>query len=92
LTSGVNLCQTKKAEKGKVEVEQAGFQVQFDTTVSELKQLSRSLDDLHAQCDFALKNFDLRQETRDEEIGALKQSIAILGGSSFGAFLSNLGR
>jgi hypothetical protein len=82
----------KKAEKGKVEVEQAGFQVQFDTTVSELKQLSRSLDDLHAQCDFALKNFDLRQETRDEEIGALKQSIAILGGSSFGAFLSNLGR
>jgi hypothetical protein len=82
----------KKAEKGKVEVEQAGFQVQLDTAVSELKQLSRSLDDLHAQCDFALKNFDLRQETRDEEIGALKQSIAILGGSSFGAFLSNLGR
>jgi len=82
----------KKAEKGKAEVEKAGFQVQFDTQVSELKQLSRSLDDLHAQCDFALKNFDLRQETRDEEIGALKQSIAILGGSSFGAFLSNLGR
>lgn len=82
----------KKAEKGKVEVERAGYQVQYDTTVSELKQLSRSLDDLHAQCDFALKNFDLRQETRDEEIGALKQSIAILGGSSFGAFLANLGR
>jgi chromosome segregation ATPase len=82
----------KKAEKGKVEVENAGYQVQFDTVVSELKQLGRSRDDLHAQCDFALKNFDLRQATRDEEIGALKQSIAILGGSSFGAFLSNLGR
>jgi len=82
----------KKEEKAKSEVEKAGYQVQYDTTVSELKQLSRSADDLHSQCDFALKNFELRQATRDEEIGALKQSIAILGGSSFGAFLSNLGR
>jgi len=82
----------KKEAKAKGEVEKAGFDLQLDTAVTELKQLSKANDDLHAQCDFALKNFELRQATRDEEIGALKQSIAILGGSSFGAFLENLGR
>ena len=37
--------------------------------------------DLHSGCDFVLKNFDVRQQARDEEVDALKQSIMILSGA-----------
>jgi len=35
-----------------------------------------------------VKNFDLRQSARDEEVEALRQAKNILSGSSFEAFLS----
>ena len=38
--------------------------------------------DLHGECDFTIKHFDVRQESRDSEIEALKQSVAILSGAS----------
>jgi len=35
-----------------------------------------------------LKNFELRQSAQEEEIEALKQSIAMFSGASFSAFIS----
>ena len=37
--------------------------------------------------DFTLKNFDTRQAAREDEIEALKQSLAMFSGASFSAFL-----
>jgi len=54
-----------------------------------LNSLASSNSDLHLSCDYTLKNFDLRQTTRDDEVEALKQSIAIFSGANFGAFLQD---
>jgi len=74
-----------RTESSKVEAE-----TEHEATVGELKSLANSNTDLHLSCDYTLKNFDLRQTTRDDEVEALKQAIAIFSGASFGAFLENL--
>jgi len=56
-------------------------------TMETLEQLSNTNADLHKDCDFTMKNFDIRQTARDEEIEALKQAKAILSGAKFDAFL-----
>jgi chromosome segregation ATPase len=81
----VNKAELKgKAEQDLVEANQAK-----DATMSELEQLSNYNAELHQTCDFVLKNFDLRQTARDEEIEALKQAKAILSGANFEAFLQS---
>jgi len=50
-------------------------------TVTELEQLANEAADLHKACDFVLKNFDIRQEARDQEVDALGQAKAILSGA-----------
>jgi len=77
-------------EKAKAEVEKTERQVNYDLVLSEKEQLEKSLADLHAQCDFALKNFEIRQATRDEEIASLKQATQIVSGGSFDSFIANL--
>jgi len=72
-----------KAEGAKVEAE-----TERDSVLGELEQLANENADLHKSCDFTLKNFELRQTSRDEEVEALKQSIAMFSGASFSAFLS----
>merc|ERR1719253_1323417 len=72
-----------KAEEAKVEATS-----ERDSVLGELEQLANENADLHKSCDFTLKNFELRQTARDEEIEALKQSIAMFSGASFSAFLS----
>jgi len=49
--------------------------------------LSNEEADIHKSCDFVTKNFDIRQEARDQEVEALRQANAILSGSNFGSFL-----
>eukprot|EP00448_Togula_jolla_P003903 CAMPEP_0170599444 /NCGR_PEP_ID=MMETSP0224-20130122/16799_1 /TAXON_ID=285029 /ORGANISM="Togula jolla, Strain CCCM 725" /LENGTH=58 /DNA_ID=CAMNT_0010924093 /DNA_START=1 /DNA_END=177 /DNA_ORIENTATION=- len=53
----------------------------------ELEQLSTYNAELHTSCDFVMKNFDLRQTARDEEVEALKQAKAILSGANFASML-----
>merc|ERR1719240_1843727 len=74
-----------KAEQAKVEAE-----TERDGVLGELEQLANENADLHKSCDFTLKNFELRQTARDDEIEALKQSIAMFSGASFSAFLQNV--
>merc|ERR550537_2103858 len=79
---------TNKAEaKAKDESDKVQAETEKEATMGELEQLANENADLHKQCDFALKNFDVRQAARDDEIGALKRALAIFSGASFGAFL-----
>merc|ERR1719478_523122 len=74
---------TSKSEvKAKTEATKAESNVELDTTMDELEQLANENRDLHGECDYTLKNFDVKQESRDNEIEALKQSSAILSGAS----------
>jgi len=71
-----------KAEKGLVQSKSAQ-----DGIGSELEELYSASADLHKSCDFIVKNFDMRQSARDEEIEALKQTISMFSGAAFGALL-----
>merc|ERR1719356_2182878 len=68
-----------KAESDLVEAKEA--------TVLELEQLSNYKAELHQSCDFVMKNFEVRQTARDEEVEALRQAKAILSGAKFEEFL-----
>jgi len=73
-----------KAESDKVEAESAR-----ESTMGEIEQLQNENADLHKSCDFTLKNFDVRQAAREDEIDALKQALAMFSGASFSAFLQD---
>jgi hypothetical protein len=51
-----------------------------DETLRDLESLAATKGELHAQCDFLLKNFDTRQKARAAELDALAEVKAILGG------------
>ena len=77
----------KTEEKAKAEADKVEANKAKDAAMLELEQLSNYNAELHASCDFVVKNFDVRQTARDEEVEALKQAKAILSGAKFDAFL-----
>merc|ERR1719316_537451 len=80
----------KSDAKAKAEAAKVEAQAERDAVLGELEQLANENADLHKSCDFTLKNFEIRQTAREEEVEALKQSIAMFSGASFSAFLSKV--
>merc|ERR1719387_3123957 len=74
----------KSEVKAKTEMSLVKSKESKESVMVELEQLSNHEADLHTSCDFVLKNFDIRQTARDEEVEALKQAKAILSGANFG--------
>jgi len=75
----VNKSQSKaKAEADLVEAKEDKASVTL-----ELEQLGNVKAELHQSCDYVLKNFEIRQTARSEEIEALSQAKAILSGAKF---------
>merc|ERR1719310_1534472 len=79
----------KGEAKGKAEVEKTKTEETLESVVAELDGLSTESSDLHSQCDYLLKNFEIRQTGRDQEIEALKQVKQILSGAKFAEFLQS---
>mmetsp|Transcript_80981 Transcript_80981/g.228141 ORF Transcript_80981/g.228141 Transcript_80981/m.228141 type:complete len:774 (-) Transcript_80981:121-2442(-) len=52
----------------------------LDSTKGELESLSAYEADLHQQCDWSLKNFDIRQKARAQEMEAIAKAKAFLSG------------
>merc|ERR1719410_913206 len=77
----------KSEEKAKAEADLVQANEEKEATLLELEQLSNYNAELHESCDFIVKNFEIRQTARDEEIEALKQAKAILSGADFEALL-----
>jgi len=50
-------------------------------TAKELERLGKTDADLHEECDYVLKNFNVRQKARAEEMESLKQAKLILSGA-----------
>merc|ERR1719359_633686 len=73
----------KSEEKAKAEADLTEAEEAHESVSLELEQLSNYNGQLHTSCDFVLKNFEIRQTARDEEIEALKQAKAILSGAKF---------
>merc|ERR1719469_73452 len=53
----------------------------LQSTNTELESLSDYTADLHSQCDFVLKNFEIRQKARLQEMEAIQAAKAILSGA-----------
>jgi hypothetical protein len=75
----------------KAETEAAKVQAEKDkaNVLLELEQLANYNAQLHSSCDFVLKNFDLRQKARAEEVEALRTAKQILSGAKFQEFLQH---
>jgi septal ring factor EnvC (AmiA/AmiB activator) len=79
----------KSETKAKAEADLVEAKEDKEAVMLELEQLSNYKAELHSSCDFVMKNFEIRQTARDEEIEALKQAKAILSGAKFEAFLQD---
>jgi len=77
----------KSEARSQAEIDLVEANKDKEAVMLELEQLSNYKAELHQSCDFVMKNFEIRQTARDEEIEALRQAKAILSGAKFEAFL-----
>merc|ERR1719331_2126443 len=77
--------QTVNKSEAKAKAEEAHTQANADlkATMSALEQLASYAADVHKSCDFVLKNFEIRQTARAQEMEALAQAKAVLSGADF---------
>merc|ERR1719182_955203 len=68
-----------KAEKDKIQATESR-----DATIQDLLLLGEHNAALHQDCDFLIKNFEVRQSARAEEIDSLFNAKAIFSGANFG--------
>jgi len=85
---------TKRAEDtkslGEKEAAKAGLEADLVKMLEEEKEKKaeamatmKTLEDLHLECDWLLKNFALRKEARAGEVEALKAAKAVLSGADY---------
>mmetsp|Transcript_21697 Transcript_21697/g.67682 ORF Transcript_21697/g.67682 Transcript_21697/m.67682 type:complete len:691 (+) Transcript_21697:48-2120(+) len=77
----------KSEDKATTETELIETEEKRDSALLQLEQLSNYNAQLHSSCDFVMKNFDVRQTARDEEIEALRQAKKILSGDKLAKLL-----
>jgi len=70
----------KRQDKAKAEQDLGNAKTDLEQETTELQTLGNGKQDLKMACDYLLKNFDARQQARDEEVEALRQAKAILSG------------
>jgi hypothetical protein len=68
-----------KAEKEKIQATESR-----DATIQDLLLLGEANAALHQECDFLIKNFEVRQSARAEEIDSLFNAKAIFSGANLG--------
>jgi septal ring factor EnvC (AmiA/AmiB activator) len=84
----------KRAEDSKLMTEKTGAKAQLETeleeskegkisTTKELMATAEYESSLHGECDWLLKNFDVRKEARASEVDALGKAKAVLSGADF---------
>jgi hypothetical protein len=73
---------SKTQAKAKAKKDLAMTQEDLADTVAEIEDLGKYNADMHGECDYLLKNFNIRQEGRAQEVEALKQAKSILSGAS----------
>jgi chromosome segregation ATPase len=73
----------KQETKAVAEADLTAAKEDLASVESELASLSEYAAQIHTACDFVLKNFEIRQTARAQEIEALGQAKAILSGARF---------
>jgi len=73
---------TKTAAKSEARKDRREAKSDLADTMKELEELAKYNAELHGECDYVVKNFDVRQQGRAEEIRALQEAKQILNGAS----------
>merc|ERR1719231_1072899 len=73
----------KEAAKGDLENKLVELGDEHKATVKELMATEKYIGDLHGECDWLLKYFDVRKTARAGEIEALGKAKAVLNGADF---------
>jgi len=71
----------KKKATAQAKEESAEATGDLEAATGELASLNAYEADLHGECDFVLKNFDIRQKARLQEMEAIQAAKAILSGA-----------
>jgi len=71
----------KSKELAKAESDKAATDDDLKHTIDDMLTLGEYGQELHKKCDFLVNNFNLRQESRTEEIEALNSAKAIFSGA-----------
>jgi len=74
----------KSSAKAKAEQDKIQATESRDATIQDLLMLGEHNAALHQDCDFLIKNFEVRQSARAEEIDSLANAKAIFSGANFG--------
>jgi len=72
---------SKTGEVAKAKKDKINAEGDLADTMEELEGLFKYNSDLHAECDYVMKNFGVRQKARGEEIESLQQAKQILSGA-----------
>jgi hypothetical protein len=73
---------TKTKVKAKTTEQKLQTEGDIKDTMAELDGLGKYTAELHAECDYLLKNFDVRQQARAAETESLQQAKQILSGAA----------
>merc|ERR1719146_129969 len=73
----------KTEQKAETEATMVQAKADLEAAVMDSEKLATYKAELHDSCDFVLKNFDVRQAARMDEIEGLGKAKAILSGSEF---------
>merc|ERR1719329_409919 len=84
LTDAANSVTKKSEEKAKTDTDRLTAEKDLTATLKILEDLHGVNTGLHANCDYIIKNFDLRQQARQEETESIQEAKAILSGADFG--------
>merc|ERR1719161_2883532 len=71
----------KTAQKAATDADKVQASDDLKSTITDLLTLGEYGQELHKKCDFLIKNFDLRQESRTKEMEARAQAKAIFQGA-----------
>merc|ERR1719409_240811 len=82
-TADTKLIAEKEATKADLEVELENMGAEKADAAKEAMATMKYLESLHAECDWLIKNFDLRKEARAGEVDALKKAKAVLSGADY---------
>jgi len=93
---------SKRAEDSKSITQKTSMKAQLETELedsiegkaSTTKELMATLEytsSLHKECDWLLKNFDIRKEARASEVDALGKAKAVLSGADFSLLQKQVG-
>jgi len=73
---------TKTKAIADAKVDTAQTDGDLESTMTELESLKAYKADLHGQCDFVMKNFEIRQKARLQEMEAIRAAKAFLSGAT----------